>query len=152
VPDDRALFFGLTVDEHLRAALGQRSSVIGDIYDRFPPLARRRRLPAGQLSGGEQQMLAIARALLQDPRVLLIDEMSMGLSPVVVEQLAPMIRSIAEEARAMVVIVEQHVDLALQLADRAMVLCHGVVTLDAACADLLLDPRLVEEAYFGPAQ
>jgi branched-chain amino acid transport system ATP-binding protein len=149
VPDDRALFTTLTVDENLRAARGKHATALDDVIDLFPALGQRRKVHAGDLSGGEQQMLAMARALMQEPRVLLIDEMSMGLAPVIVEKLLPMVRRIADESGAVVVLVEQHVGLALEVADRAMVLVHGAVALDRPCAELRRDPAVLEAAYFG---
>ena len=122
VPDDRALFTTLTVDENLRAAQGKHTTSVDDVIDMFPALANRRKVTAGNISGGEQQMLAVARALIQEPKVLLIDEMSMGLAPIIVEQLLPMVRKIADETDAVVVLVEQHVGLALEVADQAIVL------------------------------
>jgi len=106
-------------------------------------------VPAGMLSGGEQQMLAVARAVLQRPSVLLVDEMSMGLAPVIVEQLLPMLRGVADDSGAGVLLVEQHVRLALQVADRAIVLSHGSVSLEGRASELGADPDRLEAAYLG---
>jgi branched-chain amino acid transport system ATP-binding protein len=151
VPDDRSLFTTLTIDENLAATRGGRSRSLDEVFDLFPQLADRRSVTAGNLSGGEQQMLAIARAIVQQPRVLLVDEMSMGLAPVVVEGLLPVVRGIADDTGAVVVLVEQHVGLALEIADRAMVMSHGEVALDRPAAELAADPALVEATYFGRA-
>ncbi len=151
VPDDRALFSTLSVEENLKAARGKHKTTIDSAIDVFPALGKRRKVAAGNLSGGEQQMLAVGRALMQEPRVLLVDEMSMGLAPIIVEDLLPMVRRIADETEAVVVLVEQHVTLALEVADRAMVLIHGEVTLDRPAAELRAEPVLLEAAYLGDA-
>jgi branched-chain amino acid transport system ATP-binding protein len=150
VPDDRALFTKLTVAENLRAA-APRSAKYDDVVDLFPALRRRWRLHAGALSGGEQQMLAMGRALVQRPRVLLVDEMSMGLAPVVVDELLPVVRQLADETGAAVVLVEQHAHLALELADEAIVLVHGEVQLAGDAREIAEDAKRLEAAYLGSA-
>ena len=147
VPDDRALFTTLTVRENLTLVQRRGSDGLERVLAWFPALGRRLKVAAGALSGGEQQMLAIGRALVLQPRVLLIDELSMGLAPIVVEELLPIVRRVATEDLVAVVLVEQHVRLALQAADRAVVLVHGATALDRPAADLLADPTLIEHAY-----
>jgi branched-chain amino acid transport system ATP-binding protein len=149
VPDDRSLFASLTVRENLQAACRKHGPRPADILGIFPALESRWKLPAGQLSGGEQQMLAIARALVQQPRVLLIDEMSMGLAPVVVESLLPTVRDIADRTGGVVILVEQHVHLALEVADQAVVLVHGDVSAQGTAKQLQADPARLEVAYMG---
>jgi branched-chain amino acid transport system ATP-binding protein len=149
VPDDRALFTKLTISENLRAAAPRRGHSYDDVIDLFPALQRRWKLHAGALSGGEQQMLAMARALVQRPRVLLIDEMSMGLAPVVVEGLLPVVRRIADDTGAVVVMVEQHVHLALEIADDAMVMAHGEIRLHGAAREIAEDASALEAVYLG---
>lgn len=150
VPDDRALFTSLSVIDNIRAARGGNAATALDrTFDWFPALASRAKVRAGSLSGGEQQMVALARALVQDPRVLLIDEMSMGLAPVVVEALMPLVRRVAEDTGAVVVLVEQHVRLALEVADRALVLVRGQVVVDEPASVLAADTGRVERAYLG---
>src|SRR5699024_5557310 len=116
---------GLTVRQNIDIARRKGGMSWDEVGDMFPALADRANQRAGSLSGGEQQMLAVARGLVQQPKVLLIDEMSMGLAPVIVEGLLPVVRRIADEAGVVVVLVEQHVQLALEVADEAIVLVHG---------------------------
>ena len=149
VPDDRSLFKGLTVAENLKLASRRGATTREMIFDYFPDLNRRVKLTAGNLSGGEQQMLAIGRALMQNPKVLLVDELSMGLAPVVVESLLPVIRRVVDETGAACVMVEQHVMLALEIADTAMVLAHGDIALQGDAKELAADETRIERAYLG---
>ena len=149
VPDDRALFTTLSVRDNLAIARRKDGPTIDEVCDLFPVLGERHRQLAGTFSGGEQQMLAVARGLVQKPAVLLIDEMSMGLAPVIVEGLLPVVRRIADETGAVVVLVEQHVQLALEVADQAVVLVHGDVVLQGDAATLAADPDALEAAYLG---
>ncbi len=149
VPDDRALFSDLDVRENLVVARRSGGYSLDDVIELFPSLGKRLDVAAGALSGGEQQMLAVARALVQKPRVLLIDEMSMGLAPVIVEGLLPVVRRIADETGAVVILVEQHVQLALEVADQAIVLVHGEVVRSGPAADLAADRSGLEAAYLG---
>jgi branched-chain amino acid transport system ATP-binding protein len=149
VPDDRALFPSLSVRDNIRAACRRGQDPSEEALELFPALRPRWKLHAGALSGGEQQMLAVARALVQKPKVLLVDEMSMGLAPLVVEHLLPVVRRIADDSGAVVVLVEQHVGLALEVADEAVVLVHGEVVLRGSAADLRRNPTALEDAYLG---
>jgi branched-chain amino acid transport system ATP-binding protein len=149
VPDDRSLFKSLTVTENLKLASRRGGATIETIFGYFPELKRRVKVAAGNLSGGEQQMLAIGRALMQDPKVLLVDELSMGLAPVIVEALLPVIRRVADDTGAACVIVEQHVMLALEIADTAMVLAHGDVALHGDAKELAGNEDRIERAYLG---
>ena len=149
VPDNRSLFTTLTVEENLDVARSRQGPAPRDLLDVFPALEKRWRLSAGALSGGEQQMLAMARALIQQPKVLLVDEMSMGLAPLVVEALFDTVRQIATDHGAAVVLVEQHVKLALDVADEAAVLNRGTIVLRGTAEGLRSDPRTLERAYLG---
>jgi branched-chain amino acid transport system ATP-binding protein len=148
IPDFRALFTDLTPIQNLKLA-APRGTDLNPVLELFPALARREKLRTGDLSGGEQQMLAIARALVQAPKLLLIDEMSMGLAPVAVETLMPVIRQVADEHGASVIMVEQHVQLALEIADEAMVMVHGSIVLSGPAEQYRNDTSSVESAYMG---
>ena len=152
VPDNRSLFTSLTVEENLRVASQRGGPAPRDLLDVFPSLEARWHLQAGALSGGEQQMLVMARAMVQQPKVLLIDEMSMGLAPLVVEELFATVRRIASDQACAVVLVEQHVGLALEVADAAAVLNRGSIVLEGAAAEVARDPNRLEQAYFGVLQ
>jgi branched-chain amino acid transport system ATP-binding protein len=149
VPDDRSLFSALSVEENIRAAAPRRAGGQDDLIELFPALRQRWKVAAASLSGGEQQMLALARALAQRPRALLIDEMSMGLAPVVFEKLVPVVRMIADDTGAVVVLVEQHVQLALEIADQALVLAHGETVMAGQAKELAGDLTQLEASYLG---
>jgi branched-chain amino acid transport system ATP-binding protein len=151
VPDFRALFTELTPVQNLQLAARRGGPGVDEVLDLFPALRRRAKLRSGELSGGEQQMLALGRALIQAPKVLLIDEMSMGLAPVVVESLIPLVRQVADESGAAVILVEQHVRLALEIADQAAVLVHGDIVRSGPAAELRQDGAGLEAAYLGGA-
>jgi branched-chain amino acid transport system ATP-binding protein len=152
VPDNRSLFTTLTVEENLEVARRRNGSAPRELLEVFPALEKRWRLTAGALSGGEQQMLAMARALIQQPKVLLVDEMSLGLAPLVVEALFDTVRRIASDHGAAIVLVEQHVSLALNVADEAVVLNRGTIVLRGAADELRRDTERIERAYFGDVE
>jgi branched-chain amino acid transport system ATP-binding protein len=152
VPEGRGIFPQLTVQENLRMGAFSRafSQASGDLekqYDTFPRLRERRRQVAGTLSGGEQQMLAIARALMAEPRLLLLDEPSMGLAPMMVAKIFEVVRDIARRG-VTILLVEQNARLALEAASRGYVMESGAMVLSGEAKALLDNPR-VREAYLG---
>jgi branched-chain amino acid transport system ATP-binding protein len=149
VPEDRALFYDLTTRENLTLARRGDAASEEEILEMLPELRKCLDRAAGVLSGGEQQMLSLARALMSRPRLLLVDEMSLGLAPVVVERLLPVLRRVAQQVGAGVIFVEQHVPLALELADRAYVMANGRIVLEGEAADLRKDRELLEASYLG---
>ena len=156
VPEGRAILGRMSVRENLVMGAEARHwpggheearAAIDAQVRRFPSLERRLHVPAGALSGGEQQMLAIARGLLQRPRILLLDEPSMGLSPILVRQIFDIVRDIHREGTT-ILLVEQNARLALQISQQAYVLERGEVALQGTAADMAADPRL-QAAYLG---
>ncbi len=149
VPEGRGLFYGLTVAEHFR--LAHRGERLNEAlaFECFPALHGLRSRRVGLLSGGEQQMLAVARALARQPKVMLLDELSLGLAPVIVERLLPVVREFALEHGCAVLLVEQHVHLALEVADRGYVLSHGRVVLQNTAEALRADRQLLTASYLG---
>jgi branched-chain amino acid transport system ATP-binding protein len=149
VPDNRGVFFGLTVAEHFR--LGSRGERLDAeaAFRYFPALRELSDRRCGLLSGGEQQMLAVGRALARHPKLLLLDELSLGLAPLIVERLLPVVREYAVESGCGVLLVEQHVQLALDIADRGCVLSHGETVLHDRASVLRSDRGLLMASYFG---
>jgi branched-chain amino acid transport system ATP-binding protein len=149
VPESRGVFFGLTVAEHLRLGYRRERLDAEAAYRYFPALAELRDRRCGLLSGGEQQMLAVGRALARHPKLLLLDELSLGLAPVIVEGLLPVVRQYADESGCGVVLVEQHIELALTIADSGCVLSHGEIVLRGEAAELRHNHELLISSYFG---
>jgi branched-chain amino acid transport system ATP-binding protein len=152
VPEGRGTFIGLTVEENLRLGAYTSSRRPQDrmqrMYGYFPILEQRRRQQAGALSGGEQQMLAIARALMMQPRLLVLDEPSFGLAPRIVEDIFKIVELIRREQRVSVLLVEQNANLALELADHAYLIETGYVVASGSAKALADDPQ-IRRSYLG---
>ncbi|UOA16494.1 MULTISPECIES: ABC transporter ATP-binding protein [Sulfitobacter] len=153
-PEGRQIFGRLSIEENLQLGAflsndkARVARAITDIYERFPILGERRAMPAGNLSGGEQMMLAIGRALVAEPKLLLLDEPSLGLAPQITEEIFDFLEELNREQGVTMLIVEQNAMLALELADRAFVLENGRIVLEGSGDELLNDPA-VFEAYLG---
>jgi branched-chain amino acid transport system ATP-binding protein len=156
VPEGRRLFAGLTVVENLRIGAYMRTDTaqverdLERVYGHFPELARLSGRLAGTLSGGEQQMCAIGRALMSAPGLLLVDEMSLGLAPVIVERLANTLTSVNAEDKVTILLVEQDVELALEVGQRGYILDTGVIKGEGTTSELLQRVD-IREAYMGIA-
>lgn len=149
VPEDRSLFKALTVRENIEVATRDPKD-IERVLSYFPALGSILDRRATVLSGGEQQMLALARALALKPKVLLIDEMSLGLAPIIVEAIFPVLRGIAADTGCSVLMVEQHVRLALEVADRAYVMVRGRIVREGAAAQIGASLDELRADYLGP--
>lgn len=153
VPEGRQLFSNMSVEENLEmGAFSPRARrhfhrQLDDVYSLFPRLKERRRQKAGTFSGGEQQMLAIARGLMATPEILIIDELSLGLAPVVVQQLMGTLQAL-KTAGVTILLVEQNLHLALALSDYAYVIAGGRSFIDGPCEQIAANPK-IREAYFG---
>ena len=153
IPEGRRLFTTMTVEENLEmgcyrtAARAQRAQSLESVYQRFPVLRERRMQPSGQLSGGQQQMVAIGRALMARPRLMLFDEPSLGLAPSIVDDMFQIIRDIRDEGVA-VLLVEQNVQKSMEIADFAYVLEHGHIVASGK-PDVLLGQPHIQQAYLG---
>ncbi len=151
VPEGRRIFLEMTVMENLEMGAYSQGKVntndIADVFERFPRLKERQKQIAGTLSGGEQQMLAIGRALMSHPKLLMLDEPSMGLAPLLVEQIFHIIQEL-NQAGTTVLLVEQNAEMALQIANRAYVLESGHVVLSGTGKELMESDR-IRKAYLG---
>ena len=152
VPEGRRVFLQMTVEENLEMGAYTRPAIeiadsIADVYERFPRLKERRKQIAGTLSGGEQQMLAMGRALMSKPQLLMLDEPSMGLAPLLIEQIFDIIKEL-HAAGTTILLVEQNAQMALSVADRGYVLETGRIVSTGTGADLLNDDS-VKKAYLG---
>ena len=152
IPEGRGLFPNLSVEDTLRLVSNTAGHDVNitPAFELFPKLRQRRRQLVGTLSGGEQQMVALGRAILSEPRLVMIDEMSQGLAPTVVRQLFDIIRVFREQGIA-VLLVEQFVESALDVADRAYVFEHGSIRLSGPAVELRADRKLVAGSYLGTA-
>jgi branched-chain amino acid transport system ATP-binding protein len=150
VEQGRSVFAEMTTEENLKVALHPEAD-LSEAYDLFPELVQRRHVRAGMLSGGEQQMVVIARSIVNRPRVIMIDEMSSGLAPVIVNRLMSAVRRLADSGLA-VILVEQFATLALAIGNRAYVLRRGEIVYDGVCETLARDPAMLHRLYLGDSK
>src|SRR6202035_5652787 len=148
VPQERNIFKSLTVEENLTAVARPGPWTVGRIYHLFPRLAERRRNLGNQLSGGEQQMLAVGRALILNPRVILLDEPLEGLAPILVQELIAALSRVMREEGLSAILVEQNAQKILSVTDRAAILERGMIVHESTSASLKADPKVLEE-YLG---
>ncbi len=155
VPEGRRLFPRLTVEENLMLGAFRdkaRKRIAANLefsFEAFPVLAERRRQLAGSMSGGEQQMLAVARALMSEPRILLVDEPSVGLAPILVSRMIAKIRELKEQRNLTVLMAEQNFNQAIKIADRGYIIVHGEIAFSAPTAKELAENEMVKEYYLG---
>jgi branched-chain amino acid transport system ATP-binding protein len=154
VPEGRNVFGALTIEENLKVGTGMRrdrkriADDLESIYQEFPMLAERRRSPAGMLSGGQQQMLVIGRALMAAPRIMAIDEPSLGLAPKIIDQVYEILVRLRAQRKLTLLIVEQSSTRAMMTGGRMVLIRGGRIVLEGAAADMIKDERL-KQAYFG---
>ncbi|MFJ7733626.1 ABC transporter ATP-binding protein [Lysinibacillus sp. NPDC097231] len=159
VPERRQIFSSLSVKDNLMLGAYHRYSRdkktvhrdYEEIVELFPRLKQMLNRPGGLLSGGEQQMVAIGRGLMANPKVLMLDEPSLGLAPLIVKDIMTILRRLCDERGVTIILVEQNVKAALKVADRACVLAHGKMAISGSAQELLNDPK-IQEAYFGKPQ
>jgi branched-chain amino acid transport system ATP-binding protein len=155
VPEGRRLFAALSVEENLMlgafrpAARAQIADNLGFVYDTFPVLRERRSQLAGSMSGGEQQMVALGRALMSAPKILLVDEPSVGLAPILVSRVIAKIKELKERKRLTVLMAEQNFYQAIKVADRAYVMVHGRIEFEGRSAAELQDNPMIKRYYLG---
>jgi branched-chain amino acid transport system ATP-binding protein len=154
VPEGRNVFGGLTIEENLKVGTGMRgdrrkiADDLASVYEEFPMLAERRHTPAGMLSGGQQQMLVIGRALMAAPRIMAIDEPSLGLAPKIIDQVYEILARLRAQRKLTLLIVEQSSTRALMTGGRMVLIRGGRIVLEGAAGDMVKDERL-KQAYFG---
>ena len=150
VPEGHRVLTALSVDDNLRAAavLGDAPALLAEVYGIFPELAERKGQLAGTMSGGQQQMLALGHALMCRPKYLLIDEMSLGLAPLIVKRLLGVVAGLKAQGVG-ILLIEQFTDLALGMAERAVVMRSGKMRWSGAAAELIAAPDVLQGAYFG---
>ncbi|MGB8437045.1 MAG: ABC transporter ATP-binding protein [Burkholderiales bacterium] len=155
VPEGRRLFPKLTVEENLLLgafrmdARAKIDSNLAFVFEAFPPLRERRNQLAGNMSGGEQQMVAVARALMSDPRILLVDEPSVGLAPILVSRMIAKIKELKDQRNLTVLMAEQNFNQAIKIADRGYIIVHGQIEFEGKSATELRDNDMIKQYYLG---